>query len=361
MAFRSNRIGVNKDPHTGQFYLDVSGGINIDGSIFQYGVEFVGGGGGESFWTQSGSDIYYTDGNVGIGTASPRTRLEIQNTKNTPTLIIYAPSIAGDSAFSGYSSIAFTGTNSGVTTNSEIRSYSNLNFQHGSRLTFLTSNNAGGGVIERMRIDEGGNVGMGTVSPAFALDIQRAGTTASIKLVKTDSPTATWHLHSGRLNTGEFSIADGTSYRLTVAAGGNVGIGTTTPGAKLEVKAGVESQSSPVEAIRIWGPNVPNNSNGAQDLKWAFSGAGSSGIRSYRMASWGTEMQFLTNLNAGSSDSPQIRMHISNAGDIGIGKTAVNHKLDVAGKTNSDSGFQTGNYEMVHNTGTDSLDFNYIG
>ena len=36
-----------------------------------------GGSGGTSLWTRSGSNIYYNDGNVGIGTANPRVKLEI--------------------------------------------------------------------------------------------------------------------------------------------------------------------------------------------------------------------------------------------------------------------------------------------
>ncbi len=47
---------------------------------------------------------------------------------------------------------------------------------------------------------------------------------------------------------------------------GDVGIGTNTPGAKLEVKAGAEGQAAPVKAIKIWGPNTPEDSNSAPSV-----------------------------------------------------------------------------------------------
>jgi type VI protein secretion system component Hcp len=35
--------------------------------------------------------------------------------------------------------------------------------------------------------------------------------------------------------------------------------------------------------------------------------------------------------------------------------------VNESGKTSSDGGYETGNFEIVHNSNTDSLDFNYIG
>lgn len=112
---------------------------------------------------------------------------------------------------------------------------------------------------------------------------------------------------------------------------GNVGIGTPNPSAKLEVKAGSEGQGSPVEAIRIWGPNAPASSNSAQDLKWSFSSAGSTGLRGYRGGSWDTYLQFMTNAVGTGADNPQVRMTISENGNIGIGTAAPLSKVSVNG------------------------------
>jgi len=48
--------------------------LKWDGSNWLPGTDLTG---GSSIWTQNGSDIYYNTGNVGIGVASPRYKLEI--------------------------------------------------------------------------------------------------------------------------------------------------------------------------------------------------------------------------------------------------------------------------------------------
>jgi hypothetical protein len=56
------------------------------------------GGGGSTVWTQSGNNIYYNSGNVGIGTASPRGGLEIYNSSNAqaswPRVILGGATVA---------------------------------------------------------------------------------------------------------------------------------------------------------------------------------------------------------------------------------------------------------------------------
>jgi trimeric autotransporter adhesin len=59
--------------------------------------------------------------------------------------------------------------------------YTNFNGSNdiGGALVFSTQTNAAGGVVERMRIDSSGNVGIGTSSPSQKLDIRIAGSAST--------------------------------------------------------------------------------------------------------------------------------------------------------------------------------------
>jgi hypothetical protein len=86
----------------------------------------------------------------------------------------------------------------------------------------------------------GGNVGIGTTSPDAKLDIE--GDEASLRIKDTTSGKAwDWQIHAGYMEFGEVNVANN---RLVIKNGGNVGIGTTSPDVKLEVIA-----ASPTDGI----------------------------------------------------------------------------------------------------------------
>jgi len=125
------------------------------------------------------------------------------------------------------------------------------------------------GGADRIRVSSGGNVGIGTISPAAPLHVQgtadttlrvettsSAGNLANVQLVRANTSDFTglgfntksvgddWHITVADA-AGNLTIEDGTpSPALTVEAGSlEVGIGTTTPGADLHIyRNGTDAQ-----------------------------------------------------------------------------------------------------------------------
>jgi hypothetical protein len=92
-----------------------------------------------------------------------------------------------------------------------------------------------------------GNVGIGTDSPDGKLDV--SGTAVSQYITSTSGGAATLHIGrsidtQAKITSGDVSANDlcfyvNNSRRLVIANGGNVGIGTDSPDAKLHVEGGI--------------------------------------------------------------------------------------------------------------------------
>jgi hypothetical protein len=154
---------------------------------------------------------------------------------------------------------------------------------------------SGGGVTfhtnatERMRITSGGNVGIGTTSPTDKLHVNGVVRTENYYNVKGNDVyfgSGTGLLYSGSPNdavvrsSNNVHLAIGGDPVLTVTSGGNIGIGTTTPIAKLDVEgdfqllnANYNSYSSSVSGTTTLA-TIPTSSYNAVFFDFvAFSGS----------------------------------------------------------------------------------------
>ena len=180
-----------------------------------------------------------SNGNVGIG-GTPSTLLHIQAT--SPSLRIQAAS-GNSSAIDFYRTASL---NSG-----QIASEST------NALVFST--NTGSALVERLRIDSSGNVGIGTASPIRKLSVegggigfQDAGGSTSRAISWIDSTTSIAPLQilgnsvSGNCNLSFLTNAFGSAAteRMRIDSSGNVGIGITAPNARLFVRAGESPNSA---------------------------------------------------------------------------------------------------------------------
>jgi hypothetical protein len=90
---------------------------------------------------------------------------------------------------------------------------------------------------ERMRIDNTGNVGIGTTGPGSTLSVNGGAQIMGTNVLGFgDSSTGYWHIGATSGSGGDLQITDyynstWANYRLTIKDNGNVGIGTTSPNA----------------------------------------------------------------------------------------------------------------------------------
>jgi hypothetical protein len=273
---------------------EVGGGTNN-------GVVFVNGGG----TTTSGSALTFDGTNVGIGTSSPDSRLDVRGTLNASTSEIIATFARPDAAVKATIENGASGDN-GIT----------LGTTTGHPLALQTND------TERVRITSAGSVGIGTSSPSTALDVFggiRATSSGGYNQITTTSIGDAVFNNNGN---NWLTVKDGVpADAMRIDTAGNVGIGTSSPSTKLNVSSG-----APVFRLTDTDTALSDNelSSGIEFYQSDEAGAGvGASISAYGQGSTGLlNLRFATGANTEA-------MRITSAGKVGIGTSSPSHALDI--------------------------------
>ena len=268
-------------------------------------------------WDTVTGGINYANGNVGVGTTSPSTTLDVAGSITT------SGAITGPALFE----IIAQYTNRGRITLSSSTS------TNANQISLLTNGNV------RMVVNKEGNVGIGTTSPSEKLDVEGDIASQGIYVDRThesggiSNPFAKFGLHywwgdsnsinlqkTGNNNRCAFSTQSG-YFHVVNASGNNVRI--TSSDQTVEVGSGILN-------LGVVQHSAANNNNGKYiSISNAGNTSGSRGVVN-------VNGDFRINDYSTSAEIEKIKLKNDGSayftGNVGIGTTSPSEKLDVAGQ-----------------------------
>ena len=294
--------------------------------------------------TEASERMRITDaGNVGIGTTSPDRLLHIQHSNtgyasNTDSNLVIE---RNDNNNNWLQFLTKDGEEAGLLFGSSTSTaHGVVSYRNTDGMRFRT-----GGNNTRMVIDETGNVGIGTTDPGIHT-LRVMGTTSSPmygQILKVSSNASCWleleanaggsveqwgincSSGAGDLHFYKRTGTDSSGYRLTIKGNGNVGIGTTSPGAKLHVKSSTAPQLLLDDDSHVTG--------GGGQIYFGNSSHGvgrKTGITNFTA---GNDVVLYTAGDGGAgikTDGGFLK--VGSNGNVGIGIAAPNAKFEVNGK-----------------------------
>ena len=328
--YTSGNVGIGTN--NPQATLDVKGNIILSGSLLKSNGETY----NSTQWSNSDlNNIFYNIGNIGIGITNPQSLLHLASSNNNTDIIIrFTDSNTGHTSNNGLI-IKKNNTQSGVL----------WNYQNTS-LIFGTNN------IERLRISSNGNIGIGTTNPQSLLHLVATTSNTNINIQFSDATTGytgtdgfviqkdtnqagvLWNYENADLIFGNNNIE-----RLRIKNTGNVGIGTINPLSLLHL---YKSGGSGQDVLLLF--NDQNIGGGTTNGLTIGKTSDNSGVL------WNYQN---TNLIFGTNNIERLR--ISSNGNIGIGTTNPQYLLDINGNINCEGGIAiTGSDAFINNTNIDT-------
>ena len=279
-------------------------------------------------------------GNVGIGTSSPSTLLQVKGNGNNMISLQYA----SDGGAAGYGFYNSSGT--------ELWSIGGGRFVAQDALEFSRQGSL------KMLINSSGNVGIGTANPGFASSgrtvLSLNGSTNSLMEFQAGGSFKSYFHQSGsyfeiyETNTLMFSVNGGE--RMRINSSGNVGIGTSSPSGKFEIDgSGNFVWGFPSTAVAKIGTKGTGGSllvstpslNSSYESGFAVDGTYSSGKSVINLSAFGVysggpysaDIAFKTSTQTVLSE----KVRITSDGNVGIGTSSPNGRLQVASAVAGDA------------------------
>jgi hypothetical protein len=295
------------------------------------------------------------NGNVGIGTTSPTSKLTTYYTgiydSNTTRFVDIAGEFFGTNPSSATNAGAFTGIRMGNITAGKYAmmgavSEDNLGFSRSNGLSFWTSPQDTA-PIERLRISSAGNVGIGTASPDTTLDVQAAN--ASFRVYGT-----------GASDTPQFQLRNGSQIWQQIVDGADLNKWKLRTGAGTTVL-----NCDPSGGLAVTGAlSATGNLSTISDLRITDSG--------------GSKSILIGNQDSGGTNTPVILRGVNATLQIGTGTSwsasgggtlttianfsstglAVTGALSATGNGSFAGAY--GSVSVTSNTGTNGADVRFI-
>jgi len=275
--------------------------------------------------------------NVGIGTSSPSEKLEvsdgkllIKTTSGAAFLEIVSPGGTADSVI-----------NFGDSADNNVGA---ISYEHDNNAMNFRVN-----ASTAMRIDSSGNVGIGTSSPDFPLEIYKASTsevaigsdnggTAQLSFYENNSTAKEFFVkYDGLNNNGVIGTSAVSNAIVIPRDSGNVGIGTSSPDVKLQVQgaSALGSGTGTTNAIRIHDTSAGSSWSTTQDFNQLQFSSGDtsnpagSGVRYSIGVVAHDSANTYSNLTFRNYDGTE-HMRINGAyGSVGIGTDSPDSKVNI--------------------------------
>lgn len=270
-----------------------------------------------------------------------------QGTLTAPTATTSGNGI-GKVSGNGYNGAAFIGASS-------VNFVAAENFTgsaNGSYITFATTAIGSTSEAERVRIDTNGNVGIGKTTPGAKLNIAGGNILIDGASWGVQFNNSSQYISTDSVGTA-LAFGTGAAERMRIDAFGNVGIGVTTPGARLHVMApsGTGAVTNFVSDTNVSAHISTTMFGGTAGLY--LNGLNSNGVsvaagRIFAepdIATSGANSR-LTFHTRDSSANIAERMRIDSFGNVGIGVTTPTQKLEVAGNIKSSTASASSNLTL---------------